>query len=173
MFGSLPKPFVSLASLEADRNPERGVVAVTQGLPDLLEQEEAEGVIAHEIAHVIHRDTLTMTVGASPVGAALMLVTLAQWAAISTPSSDRVAALRALLPQPHSLSTATGSPFHSPVALAGSGQGPKPVFSSSRYVFASTLAVRADGRKLAPGFLDSPRPPQLLTQELRRIRVGL
>jgi len=71
------------------RNPEHGVVAVNQGLLDLLSREEVEGVVAHEIAHIAHRDTLTMTVAASLAGAVMTLVNLAQWAVIFTPSSDR------------------------------------------------------------------------------------
>jgi len=71
------------------RNPEHGVVAVNQGLLDLLSREEVEGVVAHEIAHIANRDTLTMTVAASLAGAVMTLVNLAQWAAIFTPSSDR------------------------------------------------------------------------------------
>jgi heat shock protein HtpX len=71
------------------RNPEHGVVAVNQGLLDLLSREEVEGVIAHEIAHIANRDTLTMTVAASLAGAVMTLVNLAQWAAVFTPSSDR------------------------------------------------------------------------------------
>jgi len=71
------------------RNPENGVVALNQGLLDLLSQDEVEGVIAHEIAHIANRDTLTMTVAASLAGAVMTLVNLAQWAAIFTPSADR------------------------------------------------------------------------------------
>lgn len=40
------------------RSPEYGVVAVDQGLLDLLSRDEVEGVIAHEIAHIAHRGTL-------------------------------------------------------------------------------------------------------------------
>ena len=71
------------------RNPEHGVVAVNQGLLDMLSREEVEGVIAHEIAHIANRDTLTMTVAASLAGAVMTLVNLAQWAILFTPSSDR------------------------------------------------------------------------------------
>lgn len=51
------------------RNPETSAVAVTTGLLDLLTQEEAAGVIAHELAHIRSRDTLTMTVAATIAGA--------------------------------------------------------------------------------------------------------
>ncbi len=64
------------------RSPEHGVVAVNEGLLDLLSDREIEGVIAHEIAHIKHRDTLTMAVVASLAGAVMTLINLAQWAMI-------------------------------------------------------------------------------------------
>ena len=71
------------------RNPEHGVVALNQGLLSLLSSSEVEGVIAHELAHIANRDTLTMTITASLAGAVMTLVNLAQWAAVFTPASDR------------------------------------------------------------------------------------
>lgn len=56
------------------RNPERGVVAVNQGLLDLLSEREIEGVIAHEIAHIRFRDTRTMAVVAALASATMTLV---------------------------------------------------------------------------------------------------
>lgn len=70
------------------RNPEHGVVALNEGLLELLSQEEVDGVIAHEIAHIANRDTLTMTVAASLAGAVMTLVNLAQWAAIFGSSDE-------------------------------------------------------------------------------------
>jgi len=70
------------------RNPERGVVAVNQGLLDLLSPEEIEAVIAHEIAHIKHRDTLTMTITASLAGAIMTLINIAQWSTIFSPSDE-------------------------------------------------------------------------------------
>jgi heat shock protein HtpX len=64
------------------RNPENGVVAVNQGLLDVLSRSEIEGVIAHEIAHIKHRDTLTMTIAASLAGAIMTLINIAQWSMI-------------------------------------------------------------------------------------------
>lgn len=64
------------------RNPEQGVVAVNEGLLQILDDQEVEGVIAHEIAHIKHRDTLTMAIVASLAGAVMTLVNLAQWAVI-------------------------------------------------------------------------------------------
>lgn len=64
------------------RNPSKGVVAVTTGLLNLLNEKEIEGVIAHEIAHIKHRDTLISTVVATVAGAIMMLANMARWAAI-------------------------------------------------------------------------------------------
>lgn len=67
----LPMPTVAIAphaqpnAFATGRNPEHAVVCVTQGLLDSLNQAELEGVIAHELAHVKHRDMLLMTVTAT------------------------------------------------------------------------------------------------------------
>jgi heat shock protein HtpX len=55
------------------RNPQNAAVAVHTGLLRLLSRDEAAGVIAHEIAHIKHRDTLLMTVTATLAGAVSML----------------------------------------------------------------------------------------------------
>jgi heat shock protein HtpX len=55
------------------RNPDNAAVAVTQGLLRRLSTEETAGVLAHELAHVRNRDTLTMTVTATLAGAISML----------------------------------------------------------------------------------------------------
>jgi heat shock protein HtpX len=59
------------------RNPENAAVAATSGLLGLLSREEIRGVMAHELAHVKNRDTLTMTVTATIAGAVAMLANFA------------------------------------------------------------------------------------------------
>jgi heat shock protein HtpX len=59
------------------RNPENAAVAATSGLLSLLSREEIRGVMAHELAHVKNRDTLTMTVTATIAGAVAMLANFA------------------------------------------------------------------------------------------------
>jgi len=59
------------------RNPENAAVAVTQGILKILSREELAGVIAHELAHIKNRDTLTMTVTATLAGAISMLANFA------------------------------------------------------------------------------------------------
>lgn len=55
------------------RNPENAAVAATTGLLQTLSREELAGVIAHELAHIKNRDTLTMTITATLAGAISML----------------------------------------------------------------------------------------------------
>lgn len=64
------------------RDPAHSAVAVTEGLLHLLNTEEVEGVLAHEIAHIRHRDTLTMTIVATIAGAVMLLADMARWAMI-------------------------------------------------------------------------------------------
>jgi heat shock protein HtpX len=64
------------------RNPEHAVVAVTQGIMRILSREELSGVIAHELAHIKHRDMLTGTIVATIAGAISMIAQMAQWAMI-------------------------------------------------------------------------------------------
>ena len=55
------------------RNPENAAVAASTGLLNSLSYEEVAGVMAHELAHIQHRDTLTMTITATLAGAISML----------------------------------------------------------------------------------------------------
>jgi len=55
------------------RNPQNAAVAVTTGLMNHLSREELAGVVAHELAHIKHRDTLLMTITATIAGAISML----------------------------------------------------------------------------------------------------
>jgi heat shock protein HtpX len=75
----LPMPRVYLMdnpqpnAFATGRNPEHAAVAVTTGLLNTLNRDEAAGVIAHELAHIRNRDTLTMTITATIAGAISML----------------------------------------------------------------------------------------------------
>jgi len=64
------------------RDPEHAVVAVTEGIMRILDDDELEGVLAHELAHVKNRDTLIMTTTATLAGAITYLAHMAHWAAI-------------------------------------------------------------------------------------------
>jgi heat shock protein HtpX len=61
------------------RNPQNAAVAATTGLMERLSREELAGVIAHELAHIKNRDTLTMTVAATIGGAISMLAQYLQF----------------------------------------------------------------------------------------------
>jgi heat shock protein HtpX len=76
---SLPMPKVYIMdnpqpnAFATGRNPENAAVAATTGLLQLLDHDEVAGVMAHELAHVKHRDTLVMTMTATIAGAISML----------------------------------------------------------------------------------------------------
>jgi heat shock protein HtpX len=80
---ALPMPRVYIVDTEqpnafaTGRSPEHAAVAVTTGILRVLSREELAGVLAHELSHVKHRDTLTMTVTATIAGAIGMLANLA------------------------------------------------------------------------------------------------
>lgn len=64
------------------RNPSHAAVAVTQGILRMLNQEELEGVLGHELGHVKHRDILIQTVAATFASAISLLAYMARWGAI-------------------------------------------------------------------------------------------
>jgi len=64
------------------RDPKHSAVAVNEGLLRILDHEEVEGVVAHELAHIKNRDTLISTVAATIAGAITMIAQMAQWAAL-------------------------------------------------------------------------------------------
>ena len=59
------------------RNPKNAAVAVTTGLMNMVSNDELAGVVAHELAHIKHHDTLLMTVTATIAGAISMLANFA------------------------------------------------------------------------------------------------
>lgn len=85
---SLPMPRVCIINDESPnafatgRNPEHAAVAVTTGIMRILDQEELGGVIAHELSHIKHRDTLISTVAGSLAGVVSSIGHMAQWAMI-------------------------------------------------------------------------------------------
>ncbi len=84
----LPKPRVYIMddptpnAFATGRNPDHAAVAVTTGLLNILNRQELEGVIAHELAHIKNRDILISTIAATFAGAISSLATMAQWAMI-------------------------------------------------------------------------------------------
>ena len=95
----LPMPKIFILAMEAPnafatgRNPQHASVAVTKGILDILNENELEGVLAHELSHISHRDILIATIAATMAGAISMLARMAQFAAIfgggSRDSRDR------------------------------------------------------------------------------------
>jgi heat shock protein HtpX len=84
----LPMPKVAVMqnpqpnAFATGRNPENSTVAVSTGLIEMLTKEEVAGVVAHELAHIKNRDTLTMTAAASLGGALSMVAQFLQFGAV-------------------------------------------------------------------------------------------
>ncbi|MFW6265064.1 MAG: zinc metalloprotease HtpX [Bacillota bacterium] len=81
----LPMPDIYLTpsqqpnAFATGRNPQNAAVAVTEGIINLLDEDELEGVIAHELAHVKNRDTLISTIAATMAGVLTFLSRMGQY----------------------------------------------------------------------------------------------
>jgi len=99
----LPMPQVAIAPHEqpnafaTGRSPEHAVVCVTQGLVQLVNRDEIEGVIAHELAHIKNRDMLLQTLSATMAGAITNLARFGMYAPSEGRRGSPLAPLAALL----------------------------------------------------------------------------
>jgi heat shock protein HtpX len=75
-------PTNALNAFATGRDPSHAAVAATQGILGALTEDELAGVMAHELSHVRHRDTLTSAVAATIAAAIMMLASMARWGAI-------------------------------------------------------------------------------------------
>lgn len=93
--GKLPMPKVYIIpsdvpnAFATGRNPSHAAVAVTEGIQQLLTDDELEGVLGHELTHVKNRDTLISTIAAMMAGAISMIAYVLQFSAIFGRSDDR------------------------------------------------------------------------------------
>jgi heat shock protein HtpX len=82
----MPKIYVlpseSPNAFATGRNPQHASVAVTHGILQLLDDEELEGVLAHELGHVRNRDILTSSIAATLAGAITMIARMGYWASL-------------------------------------------------------------------------------------------
>ena len=86
--GDLPIPRVYVIpentpnAFATGRDENHAVVAVTEGITRILNRDELEGVIGHELTHIKNKDMLIGSIAATLAGAIVMLANMAQWAAI-------------------------------------------------------------------------------------------
>ncbi len=91
---NIPKPRVYIIpspqpnAFATGRGPKNGVVAVTEGILELLTPEELMGVLAHEIGHIKNRDILIQTVAATLAGVIMFVSDMIKWTAIFGMGSD-------------------------------------------------------------------------------------
>jgi heat shock protein HtpX len=185
-------------ALATGRDPRHAMLAVTEGLLNLLDREEMQGVVAHEMSHIGNRDTLTMTVVAVLFGGAVML---ADWARRAlylgrdrrrgsamlfilvvllvavTPLLSRLLAM-AVSRQREYLADATAAQFtRNPLGLASAlekiGAATSPLHAATRgtaHLFISNpLRRRVDDRQGALADLLSTHPP--LAQRIGVLRA--
>ncbi|MGD1860819.1 MAG: M48 family metalloprotease [Leptolyngbyaceae cyanobacterium] len=73
-------PGAAANAFATGRDPDHAAIAVTEGILNLLPADELEGVIAHELSHILHRDTLTQAVAATIAGAVSFLAQMLSYA---------------------------------------------------------------------------------------------
>jgi heat shock protein HtpX len=84
----IPKPRIFLIpsqnpnAFATGRNPQHAAVAVTEGILRLLNSDELEGVLSHELSHIKDRDILIGSIAATLAGVVMMLASMARWAAL-------------------------------------------------------------------------------------------
>lgn len=92
--GNIPVPNIYLIenstpnAFATGRNPEHASIAVTSGLLTRLTQDELTGVLAHELSHVLHRDTLISVIAATLAGAISSIANIFMWTSLSNNSNE-------------------------------------------------------------------------------------
>jgi len=90
----IPRPKICVLDQESPnafatgRNPRNAAIALSKGIIKLMDREEIKGVIAHELSHIRHRDTLIQSVSATVAGAVMFLAYQMRWFAFRGGNDD-------------------------------------------------------------------------------------
>ena len=165
-------------ALATGRDPHHAALAVTQGLLNLLDREETQGVVAHEMGHILNRDTLTMTVVGVLFGGALML---ADWArrAVYFQSDRRrgnpllfvlvliLVAVTPLLSRLLAMAVSRQREYLADATAAQLTRNPLGLASALEKIGAATSPLRAATRGTAHLFISNPWPRRVDAREGR------
>jgi heat shock protein HtpX len=156
-------------AMATGRDPRHAVLAVTQGLLNVLDREETQGVVAHEMAHIGNRDTLTMTLAGVLLGGALMLADWARRAVFL--SSDRrrgnpllfllvivLIALTPLLSRLLAMAVSRQREYLADATAAELTRNPLGLASALEKIGAATSPLHAATRGTAHLFISNPVP---------------
>jgi len=180
----LPQPRVFVIpdpapnALATGRDPQHGVLAVTQGLLNLLDREETQGVIAHEMAHIGNRDTLTMTFVGVLFGGAVMLADWARRALYLGSDRRRVnpllfllvvvlVAVTPLLSRLLAMAVSRQREYMADATAVQFTRNPTGLASALEKIGAATSPLRAATRGTAHLFISNPWPRRVDLQQGR------
>jgi len=145
------------------RSETTAVVAVTQGLLDLLEERELRGVLAHEIAHIKNKDILLTTIASIIAGTLMYLAMIARWTAIFSSDRDNnwveMLALSILVPVVATvinLSISRSREFLADETSAKITKDPKALGSALTKIHSSTKKMEFGNPALSNMFISNP-----------------
>jgi heat shock protein HtpX len=174
----LPRPQLYLIpdpspnALAAGRDPQHAVLAVTQGLLNLLDREETQGVVAHEMAHIGNRDTLMMTLVGILLGGAMMLADWARRALYLRTDRRRsgplpfllialVVAVTPLLSRLLAMAVSRQREYLADATAAQLTRNPLGLARALEMIGAATSPLRAASRGTAHLFISNPWPRRI------------